>query len=407
MRFDPRRNARTLLVLSVVGVLHTDPTMAGPQSRGSAARGIAEPVAIFADDDRRPLPQRLSSLVDSIGMLIDTRTGTVCTAFCAGDATVVTSAHCVLGGEAGPAPRLSDLVFRTASDAPGAIASLAGARRGAGEANVATGTPALRLTPPIAATRDWALLRLDRPACRGKALEVTPRSREDLEHLSREKRVMNVAFHRDVPGWQLAVDPTCRIQSVFPGTSRATIAADFANVDHLVLHTCDTGGASSGSPLLVDGPDGPSVVAVNAGTYVHSTVRLTDGEIVHRSDPENVANTAVGAGAFASALIAFNGADLIATGDGIAELQARLAGDGLFDGKVDGRYGPDTERAIEAFEKREGWTVTGLATTRVLARLEELDRSSAPLASGTPPPPASRTIETGSVSPKAKPKIRE
>lgn len=331
-------------------------------------------------------------------MLIDGRTGTVCTAFCAGDATIMTSAHCVLGGDDGTGPRLPDLVFRAASAPSRSTTPIAGARRSAGEPNVATGTTVLSLSPPIAATSDWSIVRLEHPVCRGKALALTPRSAEDLEQLSREKRVYNIAFHRDVADWRLAIDPTCQIESAFPQASRAKIAADFDSTDNLVLHTCDTGGASSGSPLLVDGPNGPEVVAMNAGTYVHSTVALADGEVVHRSDAENVANTAVGAGAFAAALVAFDDAAIISTVPGVKELQQLLARAGLFGGPVDGRFGADTRMAIEAFEQREAWPVAGLASTRVLTRLRELDR--------TRPPPVADTrqsqdpgIETGSVSP--------
>ena len=51
------------------------------------------------------------------------------------------------------------------------------------------------------------------------------------------------------------------------------------------------------------------------------------------------------------------------------ELQTRLKQRHLFDGKIDGTYGPALRAAIEAFEKKEGLPVTGLATQALLKKL--------------------------------------
>ncbi len=396
-RFAPGRSGRSLLIASLLGVFPGNTGHAISGARSQAGPPVAVPVAVFGNDSRKPLPPRLDALADKIGLVADPDTGTLCSAWCAGEATIVTSAHCVLRPQGEPGPPLRNLLFRTARSTAGAPAPVAGATRGAEEANVTAGTALLSLTPPIAATSDWAIVRLDRPACKSGGLGLAPRTARELEQLSRQHRLYHVAFHRDYGDWQLAIDDTCRVAASFPEAGPGKIAEDFSATEHLVLHTCDTGGASSGSPLLVDGVGGPEVVAINAGTYVHSTVELADGEVVHRSNAANVANTAVGAGAFAEKLALFERSHLVATRAGITALQDLLHREGLFSGERDGHFGPDTSRAIEAFELAAGLPISGLASTALLARLEHRAR-------GRETPIARRDehgIETGSVRAKA------
>jgi hypothetical protein len=91
----------------------------------------------------------------------------------------------------------------------------------------------------------------------------------------------------------------------FDKADRGQIERDFRQADRLLLHRCGTAGASSGSPLLAEGPDGPVVIGINVGTYVQSRVVTQDGLVLSRSKPEAVANTAVNASAFADQIAAF------------------------------------------------------------------------------------------------------
>ena len=52
-----------------------------------------------------------------------------------------------------------------------------------------------------------------------------------------------------------------------------------------------------------------------------------------------------------------------------ASCRALLAQRQLYSGPVDGTYGAALKTAIEAYEKAEGLTVTGLATVALLQRL--------------------------------------
>jgi Trypsin-like peptidase domain/Putative peptidoglycan binding domain len=327
-------------------------------------RPYLQRVAVFGKDSRTPVPQSLHSVSDKIGILFDQRSRSVCTAFCVSPDTVATAAHC-LYRTAGEAPlRLTDLAFRLHGEKT--TSRVAGADSGAPEANVIAGSSRLSVRPPIDATRDWALVRLAHPACKAGALKIAPRPVDDVMRLSSKDRVYNVAYHRDLPLWQPMLGRPCRVKRSFEDTTWSTIRRDFSNPGELLLHTCDTGGASSGSPLLVDGADGPEVIGINVGTYVQSKVVLLNGEVVHRFKSDDVANTAVNAEVFAATLSAFRAADLLATSRDILRLQNALASQGLYEGPRDGHYGPALKAAIETYERAAAMPVTGLATRPLL-----------------------------------------
>jgi hypothetical protein len=341
-------------------------------------------VAVFGKDGRTPVPQSLHDISDRIGVLFDRRSRSVCTAFCVASDTVATAAHC-LYRTAGEKPlRLTDLAVRLYGKR--STSRIAGADSGAPEANVVAGSSHLSVRPPIDATRDWALVRLAKPLCKGGALKVSARALKDVMRLAAQGRVYNVAYHRDVPKWQPMLGRPCRVKRNFKDAPWSTIRRDFFNPGQLLLHTCDTGGASSGSPLLVDSANGPEVIGINVGTYVQSKVILLNGEVVHRFKADDVANTGVNAQVFAGMLAAFRGAELLATSRQILRLQDALAARGLYAGPREGRYGPVLRAAIVAFERSAAMPVTGLATRALLAAvLSESQVVTGKLASGRPP----------------------
>jgi protease YdgD len=330
-------------------------------------RALLQPVAVFGADERAPVPQSLRSVAGKIGVLYDRRSQSVCTAFCVAPDAVATAAHC-LYRTAGETPmRLTDLSMRLHGTQ--VTTGIAGADKGAPEANVISGSTHLSVRPPIDATRDWALVRLAEPLCKAGAFKISARSVKDVMQLAATGRVYNVAYHRDLPKWQPMLGRPCRVKRNFADAPWSTIRRDFSNPGQLLLHTCDTGGASSGSPLLVDGADGPEVVGINVGTYVQSKVILLNGEVVHRFKSDDVANTGVNAQAFAGALAAFRDADLLASARDIRRLQDALAAHALYTGPRDGHYGPALKTAIESFERAAAMPVTGLATGPLLSAL--------------------------------------
>jgi len=136
-----------------------------------------------------------------------------------------------------------------------------------------------------------------------------------------------------------------------------------------LLHTCDTGGASSGSPLLLETAEGGWVVGLNVGTYVQSKVLMEDGRITKRFEAAEVANTAVNSSAFAGKLATFRQAAILASAAEIRALQLALKLRALYPGTIDGAYGADLRSAIEAYEGAQDLPVTGLATKALLQRL--------------------------------------
>ena len=200
-------------------------------------------------------------------------------------------------------------------------------------------------------------------------LTVRPLPVEQILAEAAANRVFQVSYHRNFTPWRLAYSRPCAIARSFPGAEWTAIAKDFAEPGMLLLHTCDTGGASSGSPLLLDTPRGPEVIGINVGTYVQSKVVMQDGQVTRRLKADTVANTAVSAVAFAAKLDAFRQAAILGTAELIRSLQAALKQRQLYGGALDGTFGPALRAAIESYERAEGLTVTGLATEALLKRL--------------------------------------
>ena len=355
---------------------------------------LVQKVAVFGSDDRKRLPSRLARLSRSIGLLYEDRSQSVCTAFCVGNDVIATAGHCLFRTE-GEAPlRLRGIQFRLQPPgAPATSSRIAGSERNGQAQHVVAGSLKLRVRPPIDAAQDWALIRLTSPICKGNALPLSRQPAQALVKLSAAQKVYQVSYHRDFGSWDLALGAPCPVRRSFNGADWRAIAKDFADAGHVILHTCDTGGASSGSPMLINGANGPEVVGINVGTYMQARVLTQKGEVVHRYKSETVANTAVGVGAFQPVLEALTRAEILTMRSELTTLQRLLRAEGLYVGAEDGIYGPLLNAAVRAFERAEGRSETGLATAVLMKRLaaREAERRGAP---GAIRPVE---IETGSV----------
>jgi protease YdgD len=274
------------------------------------------------------------------------------------------------------------------------VARIAGSK-GHGQAqNVVSGSVKLSIRPPIEATRDWALVRLAAPVCKGRTLTIAPRSVNEIKALAETGRVYQVAYHHDLPSMKLAKGGPCWMRRGETPSDRAAMTRDFADTRDLLLHSCDTGAASSGSPLLVDGPGGPEVVGINVGTYVRAKILMQNGDVVHRYKSDTIANTAVGVEAFLPALGAFSAAEILVGRTEIKLLQDLLEREGHYRGPRDGVYGPALRAAIGSFEKAQRRPETGLASAALLERLIALHGATPPVAE------EGAAIATGSVAPR-------
>lgn len=389
------------LALFAAAALLSPPALAaGPLAKPSASpQTLVRPVAVFGADDRVPLPARMATLGRSIGLLYEPRSRAVCTAFCVGSDTIATAAHCLFGTVGTRSSSLKDVTFRLSGDRD-RVAVLAGADRGTASQHVLTGSTSLSVRPPIDATRDWAFARLAAPVCQGSALPISLRSVAELARPGFERQVYQVGYHLDVPGWRLTLSPPCALRRASERIEGRTLGEDFAEASHLMLHTCDTGGASSGSPLLIDGARGPEVVGINVGTYLQSRVLTQAGEVVHRYKSDTVANTAVSASGFREQLAAFQAARIVERQADLAVMQEALALIGHYRATIDGLYGPSMRQAIMDFEQRERRPVTGIASTTLLRRLSVVlaeARAASPGPQAAQRSAAGVLLETGSV----------
>jgi protease YdgD len=347
-------------------------SLAWQPRQAERADGPERPVhkaAVFGTDDRRPLPDKFKDVREKMGLLFNVRGRSVCTAFCVDKDVVATAGHCLLKIAGERSPRIGDFWFLRNYDTIREKSHIAGYENGTAALNVMTGSMRLNVRPPIEATRDWALVRLSRPACAKGVLPVKVLTSDEIVSEAQAGRVFQVSYHRDFTPWKLAYGRGCGVAKSFDGADWNTITQDFASPEMLILHTCDTGGASSGSPMLLETDSGPQVIGINVGTYVQSKVLMQDGKVMKRLKADAVANTGVSSAAFAAKLEAFRQATVLTAAGQVRELQTLLKERHLFAGAVNGLYGEDLRTAIEAYESAEGLPVTGLATLVVLKRL--------------------------------------
>lgn len=326
-------------------------------------------VAVFGEDDRQLLPQHLSDLQDSVGLLFNQRARRVCTAFCVAPDVIATAAHCLHRSPAEAALQLADFRFSTRFEARKGAVRLAGSASSRVEQYVLAGTSALHVKPPIEATKDWAVVRLERAACK-RPLPVRAVPTDQILQDAEQGLVFQVAYHRDFEPWRLAWSQPCRVRRSFAGVDWAVIAGDFVDPANLLLHTCDTGGASSGSPLLRLGPDGFEAVGISVGTYEESKIEIEGGRVVKRSRSTVVANTGVNTLVFAAKLDLYKSAQILTSPQHIRLLQLALKQRGHYTGPVHGLYDAGLRQGIESFERAHGFTVMGLATQSLLKRLQ-------------------------------------
>lgn len=381
---EPRREGRLAAVAARIAAglafaLGTAWLSSGAATAGPLARLVSEPavahyslihrVAVFGTDDRIAVPDKYKAVADRIGLLFNNQTRTVCSAFCVAPNVVATAAHCLFKPGAEASPRLAEYWFARGYDRQRDFSRIAGYSTGSSSQHIVTGATRLSTRPPIDAASDWALVRLANPACRSGVLPIKALPSDTIIKAAAARRVFQIAYHRDQAQWKPVYSQPCLVDRRFGQIDWPMIARDFTTPEQLILHACDTGGASSGSPLLLDAPDGPYVIGINIGTYEQARVLVQAGQVMHRFKSETVANTGVNAGVFAAKIPAIARAQIIPSGPPLRELQTRLQMRGHYAGPIDGSYGPLMRVAIEAFEERHRLPVTGLPTSELARRL--------------------------------------
>ena len=334
---------------------------------------LLAPVAIFGGDQRVEVPEKYSALEGKIGMLYEQSTQTLCTAFCVSKGIIATAAHCLFQPKNNRLPDLNEVTFRLSYGKTYQTSGISGRHTPFTKNSIAVGTTSFNNEPPLSAPKDWALVKLERPICRFGALRVETKDVPELVEKSRQGRIFQVAYHWDYKHWQLAYSTPCKVSRDFAQIKWKFIKQHFVNPDQLVLHDCDTGGASSGSPILFDTgtAEGVTAVAINVGTYTRTRILLREGRIVKRLKPDIIANTAVDGTAFAGVISLLESADLLASNDDMLRLQTELQVRGYYTGTLDGQLGRGMRNAILRFETEQKLPISGLPTKALLRRLDE------------------------------------
>ena len=264
-------------------------------------RSLVTPVAVFGTDERKSIPGRHTALSQKIGIL--TLDGsTICSAFCVAPDLIATASHCLFGTAGSAKPNLTKFAVKIGSGQSHQSTRFAVSAETDTHGNVRSGTENLSLSPPIEAANDWAVARLARPICRAGGITLSYKSRAGIADASEQGHVFQVAMHRDLASTSIVFGGPCAIKEAFPDASAGMIARDFADPDSIILHDCDTGPGSSGSPMLIDTPGGPEVIGINVGTYVLSRVLDKTADNGSGTHSEAIANTALETSRFRDAV---------------------------------------------------------------------------------------------------------
>ncbi len=321
------------------------PRYAGVQ--GQAANAVVQPMransakaefeASTGPADRVPVPPDFKTLHEAVGVLIAPESDRICTAFCVSPDIIATAGHCLDDGSAttdsdvnGSWAGHSERVFSLGRPADRRYARIGKFERG-------ISIVAARQTENVASdgrvniANDWALARLASPICTDAGLVLSSRTPEEVvlstfDHMifavapsvrsgwktrelprSNGRQADNSEGHAkvvdqtapmalwDLPDWMLFASPPCRLVKNGDGAS-----ADYNHYKRnaepdVLLHNCDLGKGSSGSPLLMATPSGLEIVGIGVGRYKRSLVTVRDTRITKRFRSDHVASAAIAA----------------------------------------------------------------------------------------------------------------
>ncbi len=350
--------SRTILAFVLICILWV-PGYAGDWPRGylpiPADGLVITPAAIVGKDQRvTRIPKIYRKSADAVGALWTGKA--LCSAACVADDVVVTSAHCLVNRRGRIDDSIEGFVFVWRSAGRTSRAQVYGSNTSRQKRNVLLGGG----YRGHAEHRDWAAVKLSRPACAGRTLAYR-RARKKNKKL----KIFNIAFHEDSKGRLLYSGP-CSSRRRIGGRHAKRFTRTLAHRSSVLLHTCDTRQGSSGSPILASWGGGkPYLLAVNQGTVVWSVrqgrKRVGSGRI----------NIAVRASSFADRLDRFI-KETPLTGDmSVLAVQEYLARAGHYRGALDGLIGPQTRKAIRNAERSLKIKRLGIATVELLEQLRQ------------------------------------
>lgn len=324
---------------------------------------------IIGRDDRTTiLPPPFAEAKGAVGMILSSSRS--CTAFCVAEDVIATNSHCLFDQAGKWLQRYRHFTYQTRVHGAHVSRVVAGADEHERVLNIVFGGRKLNASPKRLwpHQNDWALLRISRGAC-PVVLPLKPTA--NLRRSTRKGQLgLYSVFFRTLKngnstGPLRRFSPNCRFVSNIPGMPKA-YQREFTRWTRnrkKTLHTCDTEGGQSGSPILYwDGKNALNVVAVNSG-HQNYWYRKRGGK--RRTAHVNLAAPAT---AIKPSLDRFT-SETVADREGIKRIQRALARRKLYKAKPTGMFDAKTRRAIQRFEKKAGWPRLGLPTTRLLKAL--------------------------------------
>ena len=323
---------------------------------------LATPVAIFGKDNRTPVPERYQSIKGAVGLL-RTRGGrstNECNAFCVTADVVATSAHCLFFPvRTGHRPSLSSLTFHKGNGRKRRSTPIAGIRDRSHHWNVIAGATYVSDADNWIIAHDWALVKLAKPACGDDVLPVIAKEKwTDLFDDVLNARIFIIFHNRRGRRVRLQYAANCKAPKNPLELGLQWVAIDLGRSDpqHLIPHRCDFKRGASGSPLLLETPNGTAVIGINAAESDFKALRKSLGERVAR---QLSANFAVSGSAFREQIALMRDLPEPLGAEDLERLQSVLKASGDYAGEIDGEYGNHTRQAILDFERRHELLATG------------------------------------------------
>ncbi len=359
------------------------------QIEGDKQNRLIKRIAVIGKDDRKGVSWTHRSVAGGVGILYRNQDlgQWQCTAFCVSSNVIATNAHCLLKENGNT--HLGNMSFRIPpvqlfkkdsylsflrSNRSGPNADLVSVEGGVAGLSLFSGD--YRGSNEVSLLgKDWALAKLEKPICKGRALQFTDASMDLLQMASRNRDVFMVGFHGDTDMSSRRVSRNCVIYSrdnkkYFPARDREIVQ----NSGTLVPHSCDSSEGSSGSPIFLNTRHGPRVVGINLGSFGHSKYvvrrhRYTR-RVIERKRFAYRINMAVQPHAFVQGIQRFENETLLSSMFDFKRVQRFLKKLGFYRGRVDGVMGLSTRQAIMRFERKRNLAAIGVPTQQLLSQLE-------------------------------------
>ncbi|MEM8687014.1 MAG: trypsin-like peptidase domain-containing protein [Pseudomonadota bacterium] len=314
---------------------------------------------VFGKDDRVPLPSKLEHLKYKIGFLY-TRSGKYgCTASCVAEDTILTAAHCVLGGRGKRSAKpAADLKFYLPNKYLKGRYNSADVLH-AGDylpRNVLTGVGGKRTYNGRNSTLDWAFVKLSVKACTQGSLGLKSLKMGEIAKAGKAGKLMEVAFHGDKNfGEILYYTNKCRIKGIGSKRKRARVAKT-------IRHTCDLVQGASGSPLLMSVDGKLSIVGLNVAERYTQRYLRRGKKIIKYYKRKPTYNLAVHPSTFIDHLDQLTPVKLVLGARRLEQIQEGLKERKLYTGPIDGVFGPATRKAIRTYQKSLDYPILGMPT---------------------------------------------